>query len=1267
MTPKSQPIEALRSAQRRLHTPQAAFSWARLRVCTALLAAAGLAAACGGGGGSGGGTPGGGGTATTYSVGGAVSGLVGTGLTLEDNGSDSLAVAASGTFAFATPIASGAAFSVTVKTQPSNPFQTCVVNGGSGSVANGDVTSVTITCATGTYTLGGTVAGLTGSGLVLQNGAGDDLSVTANGSFVFSAPIASGSTYSVTVMTQPANPAETCVVSQGTGTIANANVTGVSVVCTTTGKGSATVGGTVSGLTGTGLVLQDNGADNLPVSANGSFAFATALAAGAPYSVSVKTQPSNPAEVCTVANGFGTVGSANISSVAVTCATVTYPVGGSVSGLAGSGLVLLDNGGDPLAVTTSGAFTFPTALANGSAYAVTVRTQPTNPTQVCAVTNGSGVIGSGPVSTVVVSCAAKTYTVGGSVSGLAGSGLILTNNGGDALPVSANGSFTFATTLNGGAGYLVAVKTQPTNPAQTCTVANGTGSIATANVTNVTVTCPAAAYTVGGNVTGLTGAGLVLADNGADPLTVSANGSFAFATPVASGTAYAVTVMSQPAGQMCSVTSGGGTVGTANVTDVTVTCVADVAATLSLLAGNMGGAGNLNGIGALASFGWQSVEASSSGDLTNSMLSAGSGPWCIATDTAGNVYLCDSDNNLIRKMSSNGAVTTLAGSGANGDADGPAAQASFNGPDYIAVDGAGNLYVAESGGNRIRKITPAGLVSTFAGSGAQGAADGPAATATFATPTGLAIDSAGNVYVADEFNNTIRKITSAGVVSTLAGTAGVQGSADGTGPAASFYLPKGMTIDAAGNLYIGDTFNFTVRKITPAGVVTTVAGTAGVPGSADGTGPAAQFSQPQGLAVDSANNLYLTDVGNYTIRMINSAGVVTTLAGSVGKNGSADGTGAAAQFFGALGVATDGNGNIYVADGGNTEVRKIAPGAVVTTVAGSTGLGGNTDGTGPAARFDQPVGITTDSLGNVYIADVFASTIRMITPSAVVTTIAGSPVTGSPNNQNDVDGIGTAAGFEEPTGIAADLNGNLYVPDTLFDTIRKIAPGGVVTTIAGQKGNGGSTDGIGTAALFQQPGALAVDAAGNLYIADTGNFTIRKMDSSGAVTTLAGTAGVFGSADGTGAAASFHDPVDLAVDSAGNLYVADSKNFTVRKITPGGIVTTLAGTAGQPGYVDGIGAAAQFGELDAIAVDAAGNVYVIDHQQDWYVTYTGNQLIRKITPSGVVSTIVGVIGLQGFAPGPLPSALRFPRRLTVSGTSLLFTMDNGIVIVRNVP
>lgn len=637
---------------------------------------------------------------------------------------------------------------------------------------------------------------------------------------------------------------------------------------------------------------------------------------------------------------------------------------------------------------------------------------------------------------------------------------------------------------------------------------------------------------------------------------------------------------------------------------------------LELFAGHPGGEGNADGTGAAARF---------------------SGPLGIATDSSRNVYVADCRNHTIRKITPAAVVITLAGrAGVAGHDDGTGAAATFSCPAGVATDSAGNVYVADN--NTIRKITAGGVVTTLAGTAAiAGFADGAGAAAHFSNPSGMATDSAGNVYVADTGNHVIRKIASTGAVTTLAGTAGVEGHTDGVGSAASFHHPTGVATDKAGNVYVTDAGNEAIRKITQAGKVTTLAGV------------------PWGYtATDNANNLYVADNGNHTIHKITPAGVVRTLAGTAGVAGHADGIGSAASFSRPFGIATDNLRNVYVSDSDFGIIRKINPAGEVSTLAGMGRTFGHADGVGASARFAAPRSLATDSAGNVYVADTGNRTIRKITSNAEVTTLTATVDVLVPSGH----GVGTAAIFNLPWAVATDSTGNLYVADLGDNTIRKITPTRAVITLAGTAGMWGHADGIGPAAHFKSVQSVTTDSIGNVYVADSGSYTIRKITQEGEVTTLAGTADVSGHADGTGAAASFTWPSGVAADSVGNIYVADCLNNTIRKTSASGEVTTLAGTAGVQGYADGAGAAASFSCPGALVTDPVGNIYVAD---------SGNHTIRKVTPAGVVTTVVGQVGIIGFTPGNLPGVLDNPRGIALSGSTLYITTSHAIVRVTNVP
>lgn len=331
--------------------------------------------------------------------------------------------------------------------------------------------------------------------------------------------------------------------------------------------------------------------------------------------------------------------------------------------------------------------------------------------------------------------------------------------------------------------------------------------------------------------------------------------------------------------------------------------------------------------------------------------------------------------NLGGLVYSSAVVSTFAGSGATGLVNGTGTAASFYQPFSLAVDATGNVFVADALNNVIRKITSAGVVTTLAGSGTAGSANGTGTAASFNQAYGVAVDASGNVYVADAANNKIRKITSAGVVTTFAGS-GTAGSADGIGTAASFNYPYGIAVDASGNIYVSDMVNSKIRKITSAGVVTTFAGS-GIPGSTDGVGTSATFNNPKGLVVDALGNVYVTDMSNNKIRKITSAGVVSTLAGS-GSQGVVNGQGVAASFNQPEDVAVDASGNVYVADRPNMVIRKITSTGLVTTLAGS-GTSGSTNATGTAASFFNPRGVAVDASWNVFVSDSYNNMIRKIT------------------------------------------------------------------------------------------------------------------------------------------------------------------------------------------------------------------------------------------------------------------------------------------------
>jgi uncharacterized protein YjdB len=864
-------------------------------------------------------------------------------------------------------------------------------------------------------------------------------------------------------------------------------------------------------------------------------------------------------------------------------------------------------------------------------------------------------------------------------------GATLTNAATSTLSGGSYGAISYASsapavaTVNATTGFVTGITVGTTTITATQAAVLGVNALATQSylltvaATAPTITSPTGASvttttaTLGGNVTATGGASLttigvvvsITATNsnprisGAGVTNVTASGTPASgvftvnATGLTAGTAYSYAAYATNSAGTTYTSAG--TFTTTALTTPTLTFANPLGA-VATIAGT-GNAGAVNAIGTAASY---------------------NTPSAVAVDSLGNIYVADVSNNLIRKIVG-GVTTTLAGSGTAGSQNGTGTVASFSRPYGIALDSAGNVYVADSVNNLIRKISPAGVVTTLAGSGDAGAADGTGTAASFNFPTGVAVDAAGNVYVGDQLNHKIRKITASGVVTTLAGS-GTAGAIDAPGASASFNTPGGLAVDSAGTVYVADQLNNKVRKVTAAGVVTTLAGS-GSRGAVNATGAAASFWLPAALAVDNSGTVYVADQFNQKIRSISAAGVVTTLAGA-GTAGAADAdTGDSATFNNPGGIALDGVGSLIIGDLDNHNIRKVTlpntvvVGATLTNTATST-LAGGTYGaisyasaapgiasvnaitgvvTGVAAgtttitATQAATAGTNATASQFYTITVIAATPTLTFPTAVgsVTTLAGSGSAGA------INAMGTSASFNA-LGLAVDNSGNVYLADTGNHLIRKISAQGLVTTLAGNAGVAGSTDGMGTSALFNTPKDVAVDNAGNVYVADTSNHTIRKINVQGVVTTLAGIAGSRGSADGRGASASFYSPTGVAVDRSGNVYVADFDNYLTRKITATGTVTTLLN---RLAVVD-------------VEVDASGNIYyagfysesvekittsgvrtviydgysgdipnkissvTVDSEKNVYFANYPNSIIRKLTANGVLTTLGGFRGLR---------------------------------------
>jgi sugar lactone lactonase YvrE len=570
--------------------------------------------------------------------------------------------------------------------------------------------------------------------------------------------------------------------------------------------------------------------------------------------------------------------------------------------------------------------------------------------------------------------------------------------------------------------------------------------------------------------------------------------------------------------------------------------------------------------------------------------------------------------------------------------------------------------------------------------GGPGYSDGIGESARFCRPLDVTTDTNGTVYVSDRQNHTIRKVTPAGVVSTLAGKPGVYGSADGSGATARFCSPAGIAVDGAGQVFIADSGNFTLRRISSAGAVTTLAGSPGQTGHVDGTGSAARFGDLGPMIVDSAGIIYVID--RYSvykgpswmgIRKITPDGVVTTV-------NLVDASNAPLTLNVPSALAIDGAGQIYLADslyGTANTVYRVAANGVATPfltpenhvllqvqIGGmAADNAGNLYFTYPSSTTSiqrispagtvlaqtgglaYPQGITVDAAGNAYVGNYADNTLRKVNAQGQITLFAGSVAVAG-----NEDGKGAAARFKTPRGLTLSTTGEIYVSDADGTAIRKITPDGDVTTFAGKAGEEGYADGTGTNARFGFVGSLAADSSGNVYAADFGNYVMRKITASGIVSTVAGSPGNPGTVDATGQEAQFASMWGAAVDRTGNVYIASLNS--IRKITPVGTVTTIAGAYHDSGSVDGPRESARFSGPLGLAVDRQDNIYVAD---------TSNHTIRRIAADGTVSTIAGAAKQPGSADGPGASA-RFnsPTTVTVDASGNLFVADTANHSIRRI-
>ncbi len=613
-----------------------------------------------------------------------------------------------------------------------------------------------------------------------------------------------------------------------------------------------------------------------------------------------------------------------------------------------------------------------------------------------------------------------------------------------------------------------------------------------------------------------------------------------------------------------------------------------------------------------------------SGDGGPAILAQLAGAEGVAADRAGNVYIADAIDHRVRRVTPSGVILTVAGNGHPGfqGDGGPAVNALLNSPYGLAVDLSGNLYIADLGNGRVRRVSPDGVIRTIAGGGQGRAGSGGGdALASKLSPRNVAVAPDGSLYISDFSDHRIYKVAAEGRISLAAG--------------ASLNAPAGLAPDAAGALYVADSGNNRVCKIDR-GLVVTVAG------GGNATSP---LSAPTGLAFDAAGNLYIADSGNRRVVKRTPAGAVTVIAGfsddaprdiafdragflyvaarkrvlrvsPLGQVAPFAGNGS----FGFLGdggpaletrlffpsaVTVDPAGSLYVADQRNYRVRKVGSDGRISTVAGN-GVEGSFGDRGPAtlAQLTMPSGVALDSMGRLWIADEGAHRVRLVAPGGAIETVAGTGVGGFGGD----GGPAWNAQLSAPAGIAIDRAGNAYIVDTLNHRVRRIAPDGRISTVAGRGVRGyGGDGGPAVEAQMDTPRAVAADGDGNLYVAEYANHCVRRVTPAGRIETVAGSGrSGFAGDGGPAPAADLNHPLGVAVDPAGNLYIADAGNHRIRLVTPDGIIRTIAGT-GAPGFSgdDGAATSAQLYFPSGVAIGPDGEIYIADF---W------NHRVRKLTP-----------------------------------------------------
>ena len=634
-------------------------------------------------------------------------------------------------------------------------------------------------------------------------------------------------------------------------------------------------------------------------------------------------------------------------------------------------------------------------------------------------------------------------------------------------------------------------------------------------------------------------------------------------------------------------------------------------------------------------------------------------PQNVATDTTGNVYF--TSLNCVFELFRSGTLVQIAGNsraGYSGDG-GPAVNAQLWAPIGLAVDAAGDVFIADTGNNRVRKVAVNGIITTVAGNGAPGFAGdgGPAASAGLSGVAGVAVDSSGNLFIADSGNNRVRKVTTSGVITTVAGNGTAAAAGDGGNAVIAQLSATSVALDGLGDIFIGATLNYRVREVSTTGIITTVAG-AGTPGFSGDGGSArgAQLSVFHQIAVDPNGNLYIADSGNSCIREVTASGLISTIVGTgrnayYGDNGPASGAALAFPF----GVTLDPQGDIVIADTSNNRIRAVFTDGTIGRVAGNGQLSYSGDGgTATSAQLSSPQGLALDRFGNLFVADASNNRVAEVMTSGIISTVAGNTTQGFLGD----DDLATSAELSTVTGVAADLSGNLFIADSGNFRVREVSAN-TISTLAGNGNSAFAGNGVPAVSAALSVGSVAVDVSGNVVVGDPVNFRVRKITTDGNINTVAGigTKGYSGD-NGPALGAPLSGVSGVAVDSSGNLFIADSGNNCIREVSTSGTITTVAGN-GAAGFSGdgGLATSAQLRNPSAVAVDAAGNIFIAD---------TNNNRVRRVSTTGIITTLAGNGGASYTGDGGAgPSAtLSLPSGLVITKAGNVYVSDTGNNAIR---